>query len=222
MVEFIRSQVKKIPEKAVLVVTSKIVALEERRTVFVKNRAGKNRVVKAESDAMIRTRVTTLTLKDGMLMSAAGVDESNSESGRLVLLPKDSYESARRIRNELTKIYGLKDLGVLITDSRTTPLRQGVTGVATGFAGFRGIRDYRGKPDIFGRLLKYSTTNVADCLATSSVLVMGEGDETCPLALITDSPVVFTDKVTKKNEVTIPISYDLYRPLLKPLLKKLK
>ena len=35
------------------------------------------------------------------------------------------------------------------------PLRAGVVGVALGYAGFKGLRDYRGKEDIFGKKLKY-------------------------------------------------------------------
>jgi coenzyme F420-0:L-glutamate ligase len=218
---FIQEHVKRLPEKSVLVVTSKIVALGEGRTVFAKSKSEKRKIVKRESDAVLQTKLTTLTLKDGMLMAAGGVDESNAD-GKMVLLPKDSYKSAEKILTDLRKIYKVKDLGILITDSRTTPLRQGVTGVATGFAGFLGIRDYRGKKDIFGRDLVFTTTNIPDCLATAAVLVMGEGNERYPLALISDAPINFTNKKTKKDAVSIAIEEDLYKPLLKPLLKKLK
>ncbi len=218
LIGFIKKNVKKIPKRSVLVVTSKIVALAEGRTDLLAN---KNRILIEESEAVLKTKLTTLTLKDGMLMAAAGIDESNA-NGKIVLLPMDSYKSAARIRAALRKVFKLKELGVLITDSRTYPLRQGVTGIALGFAGFEGVRDYRGVPDIFGRKLTFTTTNIADCLATSGVLVMGEGSERYPLALITGAPVEFTDKKISQKDVAISIEDDLYKPLLRPIIRKIK
>ena len=106
----------------------------------------------------------------------------------------------------------------MITDSRTMPLRAGVTGVAVGYAGFRGIKDYRGTPDIFGRKFKFSRTNIADGLATAAVLVMGEGSEQQPLAIIKRAPVEFCDRVNRM-ELRIDIQEDMYRPLFSKLPK---
>ena len=99
------------------------------------------------------------------------------------------------------------------------PLRSGITGVALGYAGFQGIRDYRGKPDIFGRKFKFSRTNVADSLATAAVLVMGEGNERQPLAIIEKSPVEFCDKIRQK-ELSIDIREDMYAPFFSQLQKR--
>lgn len=55
----------------------------------------------------------------------------------------------------------LKKEGVLITDSRTMPLRASIIGVALGYAGFRGIKDYRGQPDIFGRKFHFPRVDIA-------------------------------------------------------------
>jgi len=119
------------------------------------------------------------------------------------------------------KKFGLKQLGVIITDSRTMPLRAGVTGVAIGYAGFRGVRDYRGKPDLFGRLLHVSRTDVADSLATAAVLLMGEAKECQPLATIEDAPVEFCERIDR-NELKISLEDDMYRPLFTHLPKKRK
>ena len=86
-----------------------------------------------------------------------------------------------------------------------------VVGVALGYAGFKGIRDYRGKPDIFGRKLKFTQTDIADGLATSAVLIMGEGKECQPLALITEAPITFANKVDR-NELYIDPAEDMYGP----------
>jgi len=221
LLSFVEKNIKKLPEKSILVVTSKIVALAEGSTVKTYTKKEKLEIIKQESDAYIKTKLTSLTLKDGMLMAASGVDESNA-NGKLILLPKDSFQTADFLYRSLKKKYRLKKFGILITDSRTFPLRQGVTGIALGFAGFNGIRDYRGLSDIFGRKFIFSTTNIADCLATSAVLVMGEGNEKQPLALIENAPIEFTNKKMKKDSISITIEDDLYKPLLQSLIKRIK
>jgi len=214
---FITDYIKKLPEKSVVVVTSKIVALSEKRTAIAKNIGDKEKLIRAESDLAMPTKYVWLTVKDGMVMASAGIDESNAD-GKLILLPKDSFKAARDLRNALRKKYGVRNLGVLITDSRTMPLRAGVTGVAVGYAGFRGIKDYRGTPDIFGRKFKFSRTNIADGLAAAAVLVMGEGNEQQPLAIIEKARMEFCDRV-KRAELYIDIQEDMYRPLFSKLPK---
>ncbi len=221
LIGFIREHIKKLHEKSIVVITSKIVALSEGRTADNLGPESKEVLIKKESEVSIRTKYIHLTIKDGMLMAAAGIDASNGD-GRFILLPKDSFKAARVIRAELKKIYKVKDIGVLITDSRTFPLRAGVIGLATGFAGFLGIRDYRGVEDIFGRKLSFSRTNVADCLSSAAVVEMGEAAERRPLAVIRGATVEFTDKTVRRNSVSIPIEDDLYKSILAPLIKKMK
>ena len=210
---FIVKHIKSIPEKSILVITSKVVALSEGRTVVAKDERAKEKIIRKESDFAVPTKFVWLTLKDGMLMASAGIDESNA-NGKLILLPRDSYKTADEIRKKLKKYFGVKKIGIIITDSRTAPLRAGVTAVALGYAGFSGIKDYRGKPDIFGRKFHFSRVNVADSLATSAVFVMGEGNERYPLAIIEDieeASVKFREKVSRK-EVIIGIEDDMYKP----------
>lgn len=211
LVRFITSQVKRVKENSILVVTSKIVALAEGRTALAKNDREKETLIRAESQLAIPTKYCWLTVKDGMVMASAGIDESNG-NGKLILLPRNSFHSAHFLQTTLRPAYKIKNLGVLITDSHTTPLRAGVMGVALGYAGFQGIRDYRGTPDIFGRKLKISRTNVADSLAAAAVLTMGEGNERHPLAIIEDAPVKFSQRI-HRNELHIDIKDDMYGPL---------
>jgi len=218
--EFILHYFKKIPEKSVLVVTSKIVALAEDRTVEYKNIQQKIKLIKRESDFVLKTKHTWLTIKDGMVMASAGIDESNANS-KLILLPKDSFKSAQIIRQIIMKKFKIKKLGVLVTDSRIFPLRAGIVGVALGYAGFKGVLDYRGTKDIFGRVFKMSRTDIADSLATSAVLCMGEGKEQQPIALITEAPIEFVEKINKK-ELYIAPKEDLYAPLFQYFKKKKK
>lgn len=211
LVAFIESHVvKRLREGDVLVVTSKIVALAESRIAPLSD---KKRLMRTESEWIAAGRIAPIALKDGLFMAFAGIDESNA-NGQLVLLPTDSFAAAERLRTMLAKRYNLRRIGVLITDSHVTPLRAGVVGVALGYAGFKGIKDYRGKRDMFGRPMKVSRVDVADCLASGAVLMMGEGKEQTPLAIIRGAPVTFVSAVEKKELLIHPCD-DLYAPIFK-------
>ncbi len=207
----ITTHIPKLANGAIVVVTSKIVAYAEGRWVPRASARRKAEIVREESDWQMKTKYCWLTIKDGAILGSAGIDESNAHGG-LVLLPRDSYVSAEKIRAALRAHYGVDKLGVIITDSRLLPLRAGVVGIALGYAGLRGIREYRGTPDLDGRTMAYSRTDVADSLATAAVLVMGEGAECQPLAVITDAPVEWVEHVDKK-EMHIDPREDVYAPL---------
>lgn len=215
---FVLEHIPKLMEASVLVVTSKIVALAECRTATLQE---KERIIREESEWSMPTKHALLTIRDGMCMTSAGIDESNADE-RIILLPKDSFKVASRLQRALRKHYKVKELGVLITDSRVLPLRAGTIGVALGYAGFAGIKDYRGSVDLFGRVLKMTRVNVADSLATAAVLLMGEGNERIPLARIDDAPVRFVTRVNRQ-ELVIPMADDVYMStLVKPDSKKVK
>jgi coenzyme F420-0:L-glutamate ligase len=210
---FIAYYLPHIKEEDVLVVTSKIVALAEGRVVSAESAVAKKKIIEAESDFILPTKYVYLTIKDGMVMANAGVDESNAD-GKIILLPKNSFKAAKRLRNYFRAKNKLHNLGVIITDSRCLPLRAGITGVALGYAGFKGLKDYRGQSDIFKRNFKFSRVDLADSLAAAAVACMGEGDERRPLAIIKKAPVVFCSKINE-NELTIDIKEDMYGPIFK-------
>lgn len=214
---FIRKHARRVSDKAIVVVTSKIVALAEGRTRLFKSQKEKERIIQEESQWSMRTKYTWLTIKDNTVMASAGVDESNGR-GKLILLPRDSFTTAARIRAALMKAYKIRHLGVVITDSRFLPLRGGAVGVALGYAGFKGIRHYEGRRDIFGRVFKFERTDVADSIATAAVLTMGEGAERCPLAVISGAPVEFVERV-RRQELEIDPREDLYQPLFEKIRK---
>src|SRR3989344_8734350 len=88
---FVLKYVKKVPENSILVITSKIVALSEGRTVSRKY--NKSKLVRHESDFALKTKYAWLTLKDNVIMADAGIDASNANK-KLILLPEDSFASA--------------------------------------------------------------------------------------------------------------------------------
>ena len=209
IVDFVHAYLPNVTEGSVVVITSKIVALAEGRTRENTAKNSLEKAVKDESESAFKTKYAWFTIKDGTVVANAGVDESNAD-GKLVLLPRDSFAAAQAIRADLRRIYNVKKLGVLITDSRLLPLRAGVVGLALGYAGFKGIREYRGKPDIFGRTMKLSRTDVADSLATAAVLEMGEGRERMPLAIIEGARIEFANTVDC-SELKISVEDDIYR-----------
>ncbi|MHA2433809.1 MAG: coenzyme F420-0:L-glutamate ligase [Candidatus Thorarchaeota archaeon] len=133
-----------------------------------------------------------LTIKNNTLMANAGVDKSNVPSGFASLLPVDSRASAERLRQEIKQRLG-KEVGVLIIDSRTQPLRLGNIGMALGVAGFKPVADDRGREDLFGNELRVTRRAIADNLASACTAVIGESDESTPAALVRDATVEFLD-----------------------------
>lgn len=129
------------------------------------------------------------TIKMGVLVANAGVDQSNSPPGHVALWPEDPQAAAEGLKASFAE-RGL-EVGVLIIDSRTLPLRMGNSGVAIGIAGFRAVEDLRGRPDLYGRPMRLKRFMVADNLASAAQLVMGETDESRPVALIRDAPVTY-------------------------------
>jgi coenzyme F420-0:L-glutamate ligase len=214
---FLDKYIKNLKEGDVIVITSKIVALAEGRIEKITSEKEKEKIIKKESEFFCRTKYVNLTVKDGVAMANAGIDESNANN-TLILLPKDSFATAKKVRKFLQTKYKIKNLAVIITDSRCIPLRAGTSGVALGYAGFKGIKDYRGKKDIFNRTLHFSRVNVADSLATAAVFCMGEGNEQKPLAIIRGTSLEYRDK-TYKKELKIDIQEDLYGPLFKKIIK---
>lgn len=160
----------------------------------------------------------TISIKNNLLIPTAGIDESNGD-GYYILWPKNPQKSANLIRQHLRNKFKLKKLGVIITDSKTTPLRWGTTGTGIGYSGFDPLNNYIDTPDVFGRHLRVTKANILDGLAAAAVVVMGEGDERTPIAVIEDIPFVrFVDNDptdTELGNLEISIDDDLYAPLIK-------
>ncbi|EPP34793.1 Gamma-glutamyl ligase family protein [Chlamydia ibidis] len=208
----------RLEEKSIVVITSKIISLCE-GAIADPHTITKDDLVKREAEAFIYCEryAMYLTKKHGVLLPSAGIDESNAE-GYYVLYPRDILKSVNTLGMWLKEHYGVHDLGVIISDSHTTPMRRGVLGLGLCWHGFHPLYSYVGKPDCFGRPLQMTHINLLDALATSAVLCMGEGNEQTPLAIIQNAP-----KVTFHNQMTSQEDYlalciggeeDLYGPIL--------
>jgi dihydrofolate synthase / folylpolyglutamate synthase len=181
-----------LQEGDVVAVSSKIVSIGEGRCVPEGAVADKDELIRREAGQYLEREAVPggyvmHTLTRGVLAPSAGIDASNA-AGHYILWPSDPTRSARRIWRQLRAGHGLRRLGVIVTDSRSAPLRRGVLGFALAHWGFRPLRDYRGRRDVFGRRLRFSQANLADALGAVAVLAMGEGAEQTPLAVIRGAP----------------------------------
>lgn len=207
-------------DKLVLAIASKIVAITEGRTVPLQS-ADKDTLVQQESQYYLPGNTNkyqvSFTITHDMLVPTAGIDESNA-NGTYVLWPEDPQASANAIRQHIVEKFGIKEVGVIITDSRTVPLRWGVTAMAIAYSGFEPLKDYIGTPDIYGRTFAFEKLNIADSLAAAAGLAMGEGNEQIPLAVITDIPhIIFQQRNPTQEELAslvINKEDDLYAPFL--------
>ncbi|PCI30249.1 gamma-glutamyl ligase [Candidatus Wolfebacteria bacterium] len=224
LLEVIKESISEINEKSILVVSSKVVAIHEGRCIS-SEKIDKVDLIKQEADKYLPNDVTPdrkypVTITNHVILGSAGVDESNG-NGYYILLPKDSMKSAEEIRDFIKSEYHVKDVGVIITDSYSTPMRRGAINISLGYAGFNPLVDYRGEKDIFDRSFQVSVANVVDGLAAASGVSMGEGSTQTPLSMITSLPksIEFTEVNTMAKDLDFFV--DMESDRFKFLLDKL-
>lgn len=220
LLEILNESISSLVEGSVVAVTSKIISICEGSVVKIGEK-DKDFLIKNQADYYLSKKNKYnfyLSIKNNIIIPSAGIDESNG-NGYYILWPKNPQNWANKIRSYLTKKFKVKNLGVVIVDSKTTPLRWGVTGVSIAYSGFNALNNYIGTKDIFGKEFKVEKVNVADALAAAAVLVMGEGNEQTPIAIIEDIPFVkFKIKnpsVDELKELAISMEDDLYGQILK-------
>ncbi len=134
-----------------------------------------------------------LTLKDGQAAANAGADRKNAPPNSAVLWPLDPKASAVRLRRGVKRNTGL-NVGVVIVDSRVTPLRLGTIGLSLASVGFMPVKDFRGKPDLYGRKASITFQALGDGIAAAAQLLMGEARESVPFVLVREAPVEFAGR----------------------------
>lgn len=213
--------IKDFPEKSVLVVASKIIALCEGRAIKLTEEE-KEALIKKEASYYIPKEKNKyglfITIKENYLTHSSGIDESNVADGDSVLWPKNPQKSANAIRRYLVKKYRLKNTGVIISDMAVIPLQKGLMAGAIAYSGFKPFKDITDTEDVFGRKFKYSWEGHLQGIAAAAGVVMGEGAEQTPLGIVTDIPFVeFTANDPTEKElqsIAIKPDQDLYGQLL--------
>jgi putative folate metabolism gamma-glutamate ligase len=221
--DVIQKSIPSLKERTIIAITSKVVSIWQGRCIPISRVQNKDDLIISEADLYLPRNLTPHgwamhTLKNNLLIPSAGIDESNG-NGYYILWPRNPAATAKKIGQFLQKAYRVKNVGVIITDSHSIPLRGGVIGISLGAWGFNPLNDYRDTPDIFGRPFHVSQTNVPDTLASAAVFTMGEGTEQTPIAIISDIPSVhFTSNLKRQTKnfssLIIPMANDLYKPFL--------
>ena len=142
-----------------------------------------------ESKKVVRFRkgVIVVEHKLGFIHANAGIDRSNIESDslnpRVLLLPKNPDLSAQQLQKELSKFLR-KKVGVIINDSTGRAWRNGIVGIAIGCSGVSVLSDLRGQKDLYGKTLEVTEVGIADELASSASILMGQSNEGLPVVII--------------------------------------
>jgi coenzyme F420-0:L-glutamate ligase / coenzyme F420-1:gamma-L-glutamate ligase len=211
----------------VLVVAQKIVSKAENRyvelgTVTPSQEAGRLaaitgkdprlvQLVLTESTEVLRAKRDVLIVRHrlGFVMANAGIDRSNvGGESRVLLLPADPDASAAQLRANLTTALDV-EFAIVICDSFGRPWRKGVTNVALGAAGLPALIDRRGEMDRNGRKLEVTEVAFADLVASAAGLVMGEGAEGVPAALL--QGLNWSGVSSNASALLRPLQEDLFR-----------
>ena len=197
----------------VVVVTQKIVSKAEGRMVQIDpdDRQAKRALVEAESVRILRRRgdLVISETPQGFICANAGVDLSNVPHGTAALLPVDADRSARRIRERILALAGVR-VAVIISDTFGRPWRRGVVDVAIGCAGVAAVVDLRGTVDATGRELVATEMCIADEIASAAELVMGK-DRGVPVAVVRGIDAAWLRRSSVAEEILRPTSEDLFR-----------
>ncbi|MDR1413675.1 MAG: coenzyme F420-0:L-glutamate ligase [Puniceicoccales bacterium] len=195
----------------VLCIASKCLAIHQGRCVKIGS-VDKKKLIADEADEMMDAKCD-LTVKDGVLIAYAGIDESNG-NGYYILWPKNVVELLEQIHRFLRRKFTIQNLGIISVDSRLEPMRAGTVGISQGIFGFNPLRDCRGNLDIFGRPLQITTVNIADSIACAACYLMGEGAECCPLVIARGaSEIEFGTSFSLEN-LMIPREIDFFSAIL--------
>jgi coenzyme F420-0:L-glutamate ligase len=165
----------------VLVVTSKAVSKVEGRLISLgttdpaEREIVRQEAIRAETARVVAQRgpLRIVQTRQGLVLAAAGVDESNVARDEIALIPEDPDRSAAALRDAVRERAGV-DVGVVISDSMGRPWREGITDAAIGVAGLGALFDARGMVDAHGNTLDVTVVAVADEIAAAADLVKGK------------------------------------------------
>jgi coenzyme F420-0:L-glutamate ligase/coenzyme F420-1:gamma-L-glutamate ligase len=222
-----------IEDGDVIVIAQKVVSKAEGRVVKLRDvvpsgkaleiagKTGKSprfvELVLRETKRVLKASPETLIVEDvrGLICINAGVDKSNVEgSDAYTLLPENPDVSAEKCRLEIKSLTG-KNVAVVICDTYSRPFRRGQVNFAIGVSGIKPLKDYRGKPDLFGYILKVKNVAVADEIAAAAELLMGQGMEATPVVIFKGlQDIVEYCEKSSVNELGITREEDLFRNVL--------
>ncbi len=229
LLEALRQSATRLQAHDVLVITSKIVSKAEGRYVDLADVSPSAEALRLAQITQKDPRIVELVLREsaevsrsapnilvtrhrlGFVCANAGIDQSNlgKSDETVLLLPADPDASAERLRTGLQTDTGVRDIGIVISDSHGRPFRIGNVGVAVGVAGLPAVIDLRGQIDLFGRVLRVSIQGYADEIASAANLLSGEGSEGLPVVLVRG--LTYPTLMGRASDFNRKPEHDLYR-----------
>jgi coenzyme F420-0:L-glutamate ligase/coenzyme F420-1:gamma-L-glutamate ligase len=223
----------KIENGDIIVVAQKIFSKAEGRIVSLGNikssikareiaeKTGKSskfvELVLSETNTIIKANSEALLVKDkrDLICINAGIDKSNVEgANNFSLLPEDPDISAKKCRQRIEELTG-KKVAVIISDTYSRPFRRGQVNFAIGIAGISPFKDYRGKEDLFGNILKVKNVAVVDEIAAAAELLMGQAKEAKPVVIFKGlKNLVHLSEESSIRELYISKNEDLFKNTL--------
>jgi coenzyme F420-0:L-glutamate ligase/coenzyme F420-1:gamma-L-glutamate ligase len=223
----------KIENGDIIVVAQKIFSKAERRVFRLRDVVPSERaeelakttgksarfveLVLRETKEVLKASREVLLVRDerGLVCINAGIDKSNVEGGgSFALLPESPDGSVKKCRARIKELTG-KNVTVVMCDTYSRPFRRGQVNFAIGVAGIEPFRDYRGKTDLFGQVLKVKNVAVVDEIASAAELLMGQGREARPVVILKGlSDFVVSCEKCGVDKLLISKEEDLFRSAL--------
>jgi coenzyme F420-0:L-glutamate ligase/coenzyme F420-1:gamma-L-glutamate ligase len=233
IVETARKDGLELEDGDVIVAAQKIFSKAEKRVVRLRDVVASTRakelaklvgkdprfveLVLRETKKVLKASCEVLLVVDvrGLVCINAGIDKSNVEGrGEFALLPENPDRSAEECRVRIKQLTG-KDVAVIVCDTYSRPFRRGQVNFAIGIAGISPFRDYRGKKDLFGQILKVKNVAVVDEVAAAAELLMGQAREAMPVVVLRGlRGVVEVCEGCSARHMQISIEEDLFRGAL--------
>lgn len=206
------SSIPSLLEKDILIIASKIVSIHQGRCVK-KEAVSKKDLIIEEADRYLIDKEKSsriLTIINSAFSINAGVDAFYDY---YILLPEDPMNIAKEIQTYLLKKFSLSQLGVVITDSHSAPLRRGVMCYAVGYFGISPLIEH----GIKHRYSKW-TTNAVDSVAAMAGIFLGESAQVhqqTPIVIGRDIEHVVFSNETFEADFFVKDKDDMYGALYK-------
>lgn len=202
LIKSIESNKIKLEDKDIICVASKIISISENRIVSLNNyKVSKDaqkihKIIPRKDERIIEAIIQNTPggldrivyskshigawSREGLFLTSGGIDRYDKE--RIVLLPSNPDESAKKIGQDLFKKYK-KNIAVLITDSDGRVDKMGATQVAIGLYGINPLRN-RMVYDKYLKCNKNTSETICDMLAAAAGLLMGQRGQNKPVVII--------------------------------------
>jgi len=232
IVEIAESENVLIDNGNVIVIAQKVVSKAEGRVIELRSVKPSGRAEEVAKMTLRDPRLVELTLKEakqivkasqetlivenkqGLICINSGIDKSNVLGEDFyALLPENSDRSAEKIRSQIFELIG-KKVAVIICDTYSRPFRRGQVEFAIGIAGINPFKDYRGQRDLFDYVLKVKNVALVDEIACAAELVMGQGDEGIPVAIVKNVQRAELNGSFSAQELNISKEEDLFKGTL--------